>query len=387
MDAYRFSPWLSCLLLVLTSGAPGIAQEDKKPALEVRVLKPLLREVTDYEIFSGRVAPAVSVEIRARVSGYLTKVHFRDGAEVQQGERLFDIDPRPYEAELAKAEAVLAVSEARRQQAEAAFKRANTLLAASAISKEDYDKVASDRVTAEAEVRVARVGCEIARLNVDFTRVAAPVKGRIGRRLLDPGNLVKSDETILAVLTSPEPMYVYFNLDERTVLRLNQLERDRPKDRAADKVGVAVQVAGEEGYPHQGTVDFTDSRVDPQQGTIQSRAVLDNSNRLFVPGMFARVRLATSAPYKALLVPEKALVSVAETGSVFIVNAQDELERRKVETGARFQEWRVVKSGLTPEDRIVVDLARELQEAFRPKMKVRPQPARQLRADPNMFGD
>jgi RND family efflux transporter MFP subunit len=299
MKTQLFWRWLSCLALVLGSGATGLAAD---PPPEVPVRQPLVREVTDYQDFTGRTEAVSQVELRARVSGFLDRVLFKDGADVKKGELLCEIDPRPYMAELQKAETRRAVEEAKLKRAEAEFKRAKALLPRQGISREDFDKIADDRAVAEAEVHAAMAECEAAKLNVAFTKVTAPISGRISRRLIDPGNVVRADETPLATIVSLDPMYVYFDVDERTALRMWRAAREG-KAKAATELPVAMGLADEKGFPHRGKVDFADNRVDPKTGTLRMRAVLPNADGLLVPGLFVRVRLTTSEPHKAL--PEK----------------------------------------------------------------------------------
>ncbi len=238
MNSLAFRAGLPCLLLAL---AGGPAPAGGPP--EVAVARPAAREVTDHEDFTGRAEAPVRVELRARVSGYLLRAPFQEGADVKQGDVLFEIDPRPYRAELDRAEAAVGLAEAHLKLAAANLKRAEAGLAARNVSREEYDKVVAERAEAEAGLRAAKAGQEVARLNLDFTRVVAPVSGQVGRRLIDPGNVVKADETNLAVLITRDPVYVYFDIDERTYLRLRRLPAaGKP---GADKLPVGVGLADE----------------------------------------------------------------------------------------------------------------------------------------------
>jgi RND family efflux transporter MFP subunit len=291
------------------------------------------------------------VDVRARVTGYLLKVAFQEGADVKKGDLLFEIDPRPYRAELDRTEAALTQAEARLKVAEANHKRAAALRAQKALTQEDFDKVSAERTEAEALVQLARANRAIARLNLDWSRVVAPISGRIGRRLVDPGNLVKADETSLAVLVRLEPIYVYFHIDERTLLRILRL-RERPAP--GEKVPVSVALTDEKGFPHAGVMDFADNKVDPATGTLRARAVVANKDRLLRPGMFARVRLAVGKPYRALLVPAEAVSAEGEGRYVLVVNDKGVIERRPVTLGQQHEGLRVVTAGLKAEDRIIV---------------------------------
>ncbi len=256
---------------------------------EVPVSRPVSRAVADSDAFPGRTAPSRTVEVRARVSGYLTKVAFKDGAEVKQGDLLFEIDPRPYRADLEKAQAGVAVAQARLKQVNIEYQSARTLAGQKTVGPAELDRAAGRRDEAEAGLRAAQASLEAAKLTLGFTQVHAPMSGRIGRRLLDPGNLVKADETLLATLVATDPLYVYFDVDQRTLLRLD-------KGKPLVTMPVAVGLAGEEGYPHKGQIDFLDNRVDADKGTVRVRAVLPNPGGRLRPGQSARVRMTTGEP-------------------------------------------------------------------------------------------
>jgi multidrug efflux system membrane fusion protein len=339
-----------CPLLVLAAGAASTAA-----APEVPVARPVLRQVVDYVDFTGRAAPVASVAIRARVTGYLLETPFKEGAEVKKGDVLAVIDPRPYQAELAKARAIVVAGEARLARAEAEYRRAKTLVASKAVGPEELDKVAAERQEAEAGVLVARAGLDAAKLNLDFTHVAAPVDGHIGRRLVDPGNLVKADETMLAKVVSEDPMYVVFDIDERTMLGISRSLGERGLKRVqGGALPVFMGLAGEEGYPHQGTINFINNEVNAATGTISVRAVFSNPRNLLLPGRFARIRLFLGEPYKAMLVAERAVVSDQGRKFVLVVNDKAVLEQRPVVLGALNGSLRVVKEGLKADDRVVV---------------------------------
>ncbi len=355
-----------CLSLSLLTLAVSAAPQPP----EVEVVQPATREVADYEDFTGRTDASATVRLKARVNGYLTKVLFKDGAEVNRGEVLFEIDPRPYKADLEKAEADVAVAQAVLARVEADLKRAKGLFDRKVIGKDELDKAAAAREEAQARLRAARAVLAIARLNLDFTRVTAPINGRIGRRLLDVGNLVKADETDLATLVSLKPMYVSFDIDERTALRLR---REKGKG-----LQVAFQLADEKGFPRQAEVNYVADRVDPNTGTLRLRATLPNADGVLVPGLFVRVRLTTSKPYRALLVPERAVGRKTEQAFVLVVNQKDEVEVRKVQSGSRHGGLVVVKEGLTATDRVVLAGPRGLRPGtvVKPKKVAMPGPKR-----------
>jgi len=390
MYTRSFRAGLLCSLLVLAGGAILIAEEPPAKVPEVQVARPVVRQVTDYEDFTGRTEAATRVDLRARVIGYLLTTAFQEGAEVKKGDVLFEIDPRPYQAELEKAQAGLLVAEARFKLADADHKRMTALLARKAVSQDEVDKTVAGRVEAEAGVRLARASLDAARLNLDFTRVHAPIDGRVGRRLLDPGNLVKADDTILATLVTREPIYVYFDADERTVLHLRRSLREG--ERKSEKHPVRVGLADEKGFSHRGVVDFTDIRINPNTGTLRMRAVLPNKEGLLMPGLFVRVRLTIGEPYKALLVPEQALMIGEGAKFVFVVTDKDVVEVRPVELGREHDGLRVVTRGLKPEDRIVIGRRQGLRSGMTvrplqgevpvPKSETPPDSGRQSQASP-----
>jgi RND family efflux transporter MFP subunit len=375
MNARSCCVWLSCSILALVALAPVPATAEDPPP-QVSVARPVAREVTDYEDFTGRTEAAMTVELRARVTGYLDKVAFKDGAEVKKGDLLFEIDPRPYRAELDRANALVAQAEAHLKLAEANLKRAEALLPRGAISKEEYDKVVGERVEAEAALRVAMASRETAKLNVEFTRVYSPIDGRIGRRMLDPGNLVKADETILATIVSKAPAYAYFDIDERTVLRLRKALRE---DRGDAKNAWPVQMAltGETGFSHRGTVDFVDVRVNPNTGTLRLRAVFANADGALVPGLFARIRLPISEPHKALLVPDSSVLSDEGQKFLYVVDDKNVVQRRRVSVGSLHDGLREVTEGLHESDRVAIAGLQRLRPGLTvaPVMTPVPEPA------------
>jgi RND family efflux transporter MFP subunit len=361
-----------CLLL-LVGETPA---SDDKPAapIKVEISQPLAREVVDHEDFTGRTAAVESATIRARVSGMLDKVLFKAGSLVKQGDLLFQLDPRPYQAELDRANAEVVRTEARLKRAAVDAERVKKLMEGKSITREDYDRALADADEAKASVQVAQAGREAARLNLDFTRIAAPISGRIGRPLLTAGNVVQADTTDLATVVSGDPMFVYFDADERTVLRLRQMIREGKLKEAGAPVQLGL--ANEDGYPRRGVIDFMDNQVSPATGTLQLRAVFPNADQVLLPGLFARVRLATSAPYKALLVPERAINSDQGEKYVFVANDKNVAERRPVKLGSRQDGLRVVTEGITPEDRVIVNSAGGVKDgaAVEPKRVSIPAP-------------
>jgi multidrug efflux system membrane fusion protein len=376
MNARTFCTGLSCFFLMLAASTTSLSQERAKLP-EVPVTRPVLREISDFEDFTGRTEAVATVQLRARVSGYLLRTPFQDGAQVKEGDVLFEIDERPYHAELDKASAAVAVAETRLKLTAATHKRAAAGHARNMVSQEELDKAVAEVAEAEAAVRLAKAGLEIARLNLEFTRVHATIGGQIGRRLVDPGNLVKADETNLAVIVSRDPVYVYFDIDERTLLSLWRSAGGGTAGKlSGQKLPVDVGLVAEEGFPHRGVIDFADNRVDANTGTLRLRAVLPNKQRLIAPGMFARVRLPVGAPHKAVLVPEQAILSDQGAKFVFVVEDHNKIAKRPVVSGTKLDDWREIKQGVSAQDRVVIGRQNELQPGtvVRPRQPETPSP-------------
>lgn len=382
-------------MLALAALVPGCVKEPPKPAKapppEVLVSTPVEDEITDFEDFTGRTEAVRTVEVRARVTGYLDKVNFKDGTEVKEGDLLFVIDPRPYRAELNRTEAMLVQAETRTKRLEADFRRASATFNRGAISREEFDAKSSDYAEASAAVGSARANRDLAALNLEFTQVTAPISGRISRRLVDAGNLVQADVTALTSIVSLDPMYVYFDEDERTLLRIRRLIREgKVHSRTEAEVPVMAALADEEGFPHKGMIDFSDNQVDPSTGTLRVRAVIpnpangDGKARVLSPGLFIRIRLPIGNPRKALLVAEQAMGTDQGRKFVYVVNDQNEITYRPVKTGTLDHGMRVIEEGLTLEDRVVVSGLQRI----RPGAKVVPKPAKDIvQSDDGNDGD
>jgi multidrug efflux system membrane fusion protein len=377
--------FLAAGFLVAASVAVGCARKPPEPAKSappvVTVTVPISRLVTDFEDFTGRTEAIRYVELKARVTGYLEHVHFKDGQDVTEGKPLFSIDQRIYKAEKDRAAALLTKAEKHLATAEKNFKREDDLRKAGSGSKEAYDRAAGDLAEAEADIGSATAALELAQANLSFTRISAPFDGRLSRRLVDPGNLVKADETPLTTIVDLDTLYATFDVDERTVMRFRDLIRrgeitsSREQPRSV-RIGLADDDAGE--FPLSGLISFTDNAIDAGTGTLRVRAVVRNPRierppwYLLSPGQFIRVRLPVGNPRPALLVPEKSLGVDQGQKYLFIVNDRDEIERRNVRLGPQLGNFRVVEDKvLRPDDRVVVDgLLR-----VRPGTKVNPKPA------------
>jgi multidrug efflux system membrane fusion protein len=349
---------------ILTACGSDASQQGPPPAPAVSVAEVVTREVNSSEEFTGRVEAAETVAIRPRVSGYIQRVRYGEGREVAKGDVLFVIDQRPYRAALARAEAELARARAQAALAHSEAVRARTLLDAQAISQEEHDQLIAADAQVAAGVQAAAAAAEMARLDLEFTEVRSPIAGRAGRALVTEGNLVEPGATVLTTVVSLHPVYVYFEGDEQVFLRSADLGRDGARNT------VFVGLANEEGFPHEGVLDFVDNQVDPQTGTIRSRAVLDNHDRAFTPGLFARVRLQGSQSQTALLVDDKAVLTDQDRKFVYVLGPENKALRKDVTLGRMDEGLRVVSAGLQPGDQVIVH---GVQKVFFPGMAVQPQ--------------
>jgi RND family efflux transporter MFP subunit len=348
------------LMAVASYGCgPAAPPEMLFPPAAVTVSYPVERDVTDYSDFTGRIAAVDAVRVRARVWGYLQKINFKEGAEVQKGDVLFEIDASTYQADFDRAAANLAQSQARRERMQADFERARRLLPQRAIGQEEYDKIVGDRTEADAAVRLAEAGMAAARLNLDFTKVRAPVSGHISRTLLTVGNLIQSGETggmTLTSIVSVDPMYVYFDVDDLTFMKVNQLMRDgKMQTSGSVRPPLLLGLAGEPAYPRQGVIDFVDNQVDPGTGTLKMRGLFRNPDRTLTPGLFARVRVPLGSSHRAILVTDRSIDTDQGQKVVYVVNKDDVIEKRAVRLGRLHDGLRDVESGVALGERVVVD--------------------------------
>lgn len=345
--------------------APG----DAAPPPEVSVARVASREVRQWDEFTGRVAAVETVELRPRVSGYVERVAYQEGQEVRKGDLLFLIDQRSYRAAFDRARAELERTRSEAKLAAGEYARAQRLVDERAISREEFDARKAAAAQGSAAVRAAKAAVDRARLDLEFTEVRAPIDGRAGRALVTVGNLAQADSTLLTTLVSLDPVHVYFEADEQTYLRYHALAR-RGARAAADNP-VQVGLANEAGFPHQGTLDFVDNQVDPGTGTIRARAVVDNSDRLFTPGLFARVQMAGSGRSPALLIDDKAVLTDQDRKYVYVLGADNTAQRRDVELGRMADGLRIVNAGLEPGDTVIVH---GVQKVLVAGMPVTPQP-------------
>ena len=354
-------------VLVAACGSQAAPNAGMPPPPEVSVATVVSKNVRQWDEFNGRVSAVETVELRPRVSGYVERVAYQEGQEVRKGDLLFVIDQRRYRAALDQALADLdrARSEARLAQAQS--RRAQTLIDAKAISREEFEARSAATAQGGAGVRAAEAAVAAARLDLQFTQVRSPIDGRAGRAIVTEGNLAQADATLLTTVVSVDPVHVYFETDEQTFLRYSELARSG--ERAGTKNPVRVGLATDTGHPHAGTVDFIDNQVDPRTGTIRARAVLDNKARVFTPGLFARVQLEGSGEFKAMLIDDKAVLTDQDRKYVYVVGAKDAAVRKDIVLGPVVDGLRVVESGLSAQDRVIVH---GVQKVFFPGMPVAP---------------
>ncbi len=323
---------------------------------KVAVSQPIVREISNYEDFNGRVDAAQTIEIRARVGGTLVKVQYQAEQTTEKGSPLFEIDPRPYRLELEKAEAELKRSEVQFKRRSAEAKRAKVLQANKNIAQEEVDRIEAERDEAQASLRVAQATRDLASLKLDFTSITAPIRGRLSRPRFAEGNLVVAETTVLATIDSLDPMYVYFDVPEGTVLKLARARREgQSRSSPVSGLPVMVGLGDEEGFPHHGRVDWEDNRLDVNTGTLRCRTDVSNPDGILLPGLFARVRLVSSAPFKALLVAEGAVLTNQGQKYLYVVNARGVTELRRVKLGMDHDGLRAVNEGLKDDEWVVVD--------------------------------
>jgi RND family efflux transporter MFP subunit len=323
------------------------------PPPPVTVVRPLARQVTDYLELTGNTQAIMTVQLRARVAGYLDKVFFQDGQFVKRDQLLFLIQQNTYQDALRQAEAAVLMQKAQLEYASAQFARYSELLARKAAAQSDVDNWRYQRDAAKANLMNAEASRDLATLNLDYTEVRAPFDGRIDRRLVDPGNLVGSGETtVLAAVNQTNPLYTYFTISESDLARLTGETRWEPGKSRSQKWPVFMGVLNEQGYPHEGLLDFASISVTPTAGTLQMRGVFRNEDGKVMPGVYARVRVPVKQR-KALLVPQEALGFDQRGSFVLVVNREGAVERRAVKTGVTVDGMRAIEEGLSPQEWVV----------------------------------
>ncbi|GJD31433.1 Efflux pump periplasmic linker BepF [Methylobacterium adhaesivum] len=349
---FRFLPALGLAL----AGLPALAQAPGGPPPKVTTAKPVVREIVETDTYTGRFDPVEIVDVRARVTGYLEKVNFQDGATVKKGDLLFVIDRRPYKAALDQAQAALVSAKARLNFSQTDLDRAQTLSKSGNISEQVTDQRRQASQTAQADVDSADAQLRQAQLNYDFTEVKAPISGRISRRLVTEGNIVITDQTQLTTIVSLDPIYFGFTVDERSFLKyqatlgigMGQTQRGK---------GVPIQIAltGDEKPTRKGVLDFVDNRVDNATGTVLLRATVENPDGFIKPGLFGIVSLPATKPYQGVLLPDDAIAANQDKRVVYIVADDGAVASREVKLGPKVDGYRVIRDGLKGDENVVVN--------------------------------
>jgi multidrug efflux system membrane fusion protein len=351
--AQRLAP--IALTTILAGCATTAAQPAPPPPPQVTVAHVIARDVTEWDEFTGRLQAVDSVEIRPRVSGYVSAVRFSEGAMVHRGDLLFQIDPRPFQAEVDRLKAELARARATVDRANSEFARAERLQDADAISHEDHDRRASFAQESAAQVAAVEAGLRAAELNLEFTQVTSPIDGRVSRAIVTEGNLVSSgpgEATLLTTVVSLDPVYAYFDADEQIYLKYTG--GDTRSRNSIDR-RIRMALANDEGFPREGRLDFLDNQVDSETGTIRGRAVFRNTDGELTPGLFVRLRLAGNGTYHGLLVQDRAVGTDLSKKFVYVVTPKNEIEYRSVTLGPIVNGLRVVRTGLKEGEQVVVN--------------------------------
>jgi RND family efflux transporter MFP subunit len=351
--------------------------------MSVTVSYPVEREITDYADFTARTAAVESVEVRARVWGYLDKVNFKEGALVKKGDVLFEIDPRTYQAAVEQAQALVVQADAQLRFKESQFKRFEKLVAKAAVSREEFEQVQSERDVAAATVGTYKADLRQRQLDLGFTKVIAPISGRVSRMLVTEGNLVQSGQnggsTLLTTLVSVDPIYAYFDVDEHTVLRVRNLIREG-KVRSARETEwpVFLGLANHDGFPIRGTINFVDNQVNPKTGTLRLRGVFSNRDHLLDPGFFGRVRVPVGQPHGAVLVTDRAINNDQGQKIVYVVNEKNEVAVRPIRTGAMHDGLREITEGLAPGERVVVNGIQQVRPGMTAEAQIVQMPGQKI---------
>lgn len=344
------------------------AQAPGGPPPPVTVAKPVVKEVVEYDDFTGRFDATDSVEIRARVSGYLDKVAFQDGSIVKKGDPLFVIDRRPYKAALDQAQASVVSAQARLNFAQADLERAQSLQRSGNIAEQLVDQRRQTFITARADMDNAEAALRNAQLNYDFTDIRAPISGRIGRKLIAEGNLVNANETLLTTIVSLDPIYFYFDVDERSFLAYSRSQAEAKAQGRTIQDSARIGVTDEREAKRPARIDFVDNRLDQASGTIRLRAVVENKDLFLVPGLFGTIAVTGSPPHRGVLIPDEAIAADQDRRIVWVVADDGTVSSKVVRPGPKIDGYRLIRTGLTGDETIVIN---GLQRV-RPGAKVTP---------------
>lgn len=370
--AKNLERWLWGLTLIAFLGICGCGRQKqgmvKAPTLTVKITHPVSKKISEFDEFTGRTEAIGLVEVRARVAGYLDKVAFVEGQEVKKGEVLFEIDPRPFQAQVDQAEAKLKSNEAKHREFVAEYSRNKILHDRRALSIEELQQSEAKRDVVAAEIIGDQAQVRQAKLDLEFSKVISPVEGRIGRASVREGNLISTQAGGSPILTSivpQSPIYAYFDVDERTLIERLKLIREQKisPDRIKDaKMKVLMGLSDGQGFPFEGSIDFVDNKVDSGTGTIRVRAMFNNDQRLLTPGLFARIRIPESEAHEATLVPDIAILTDQGLKYVWVVDNSGKVNRRDVRLGRIIDNLRIVQEGLSPNDLIIVQGIQKVRE-------------------------
>ena len=349
-----------CAVALLLCGCGSGPEGGPPKATPVSAATVIAREITEWDDYTGRLEAVESVEIRPRVSGYIERVELKEGKEIKRGDLLFVIDQRPYLADLARANADYEKARTQLALARSDLQRGQSLLKTRAMSQEEYDQRVAAARTASASLASAAAAVQVAKLNVDYSRITSPIDGRVGRALVTRGNLVtggnSGQSTLLTTVVSLDPVYVYFDAAEAAYLKYVGMARRGERASSRDKANpVVMELQDESNYPHAGVIDFVDNHIDPNTGTIRGRAIFKNADRFFTPGQFVRLRLLGSGTYQALLITDRAVGTDQDRKFVLVVDGNNKAEYRTVSLGPIVDNLRVVRSGLKAGDRVIIN--------------------------------
>lgn len=382
---FRFLALLSLPLFGCGSGSTPVVETPPPP---VTVSQPIVRDLVDEDDYEGRIVATQKVDVRARVRGHLIKINFHAGDMVKPNDLLYEIDPRPYQTTLDAAKAQQKSAEAALEYAKAEYNRTNYLIKSGAASRTELDVWTAKQAVAKGDVLKAQAAVAQAQLDLDYTKITSPCAGQISRSQLSEGNLVNAGggETLLTTIVTIDPIYVYFDVDERSLLRYRGDQRKHPKGEGGQTpfkdlhIPVYVGLEGEQGYPHHGVLDFTDNRVNPSTGTMQVRGVLENKKGLLQDGMRARVRVPVGDKQKLLLVTELAIGTDQGRKFVYVVNDQNVAERREVQLGKVRDGLQIVRDGIKPEDWVVVNGIQRVRDGAKVEPKKSSMPGADMEA-------
>jgi len=351
----------------------GCKQSAQPPTLPQAVFsKPLIRDVIEWDQYPGRLESPQVVNLSARVSGIIEHAPFQEGSLVAAGDVLFVIDERPFRADLQSREADVLAAQAQLAQSQAHFLRYQKLKGTKAISAEDYDEALAALQQAKSRIAVAEAARDISKLNLEWTKVVAPITGRISRKYVTEGNLItggNGQATLLTTITSVDPMYCYANAPERALLRYKEIAKQREQSGTKEPLPCAIKLENEDTFKHAGVINFVDNRIDTGTGTVDVRCSIPNPNGELVSGLFARLQLPGSLPYRALLIPDAAVGTDQDSRFVLVVGEGDTVARKPIILGALFGTLRSVVKGVDAEDKVIVTGLQNL----RPGVKVAPQ--------------